>query len=155
MRSRWRSLGIALGLAFGLALAAQPVGAAATPAPAVHVAIAASGGGAPDADTVRRVFLAELSASHRATANEQFDVSIVTSHLETVRGMVELTLTMHVVVSDRDGKLHQFGSGTAKVQVPCHRYHTSQLPALREQALSETASSVLDSLGAQRRVPTS
>jgi len=150
MRTRWRSLGIALGLALGLSLGAPSVGATASAVPPVHVAVAASGV-APDADTVRRVFLSELEASHRSSGNEQFDVSIVTSHLETVRGMVELTLTMHVVVSDRAGKLHQFGSGTAKVQVPSHRYRTSQLPALREQALSETASSVLDSLtGASR-----
>jgi hypothetical protein len=136
MRARWHSLVLALGLSIGAPL----VHATATQAPAVHVAVAA-GEVAPDSATVRRVFLAELAASHRETANEEFDVSIVSSQLETVRGMVELSVTMHVVVSDHTGKLHSFGSGTAKVQVPCHRYHASQLPALREQALSETASS--------------
>ncbi|HEY1554058.1 MAG TPA: hypothetical protein VGF94_04445 [Kofleriaceae bacterium] len=142
-------------LALGLVLVAPLVHATATPAtPTVHVAIAASRI-APDADTVRRVFLSELAASRRDSASEQFDVSIVASQLQTTRGMVELTMTMHVVVSDRAGKLREFGSGTAKVQVPVHRYLASQLPALREQALSETASSVLGSLGSQRREPTS
>jgi len=141
-------------LALGLVVGAPLVQAAATQAPPVHVAIAASRV-APDADTVRRVFLTELAAARRDSANEEFDVSIVNSRLEMTRGMVELTMTMHVVVSDHTGKLHSFGSGTAKVQVPAHRYHASQLPALREQAISETASTVLGSLGARRREPTS
>jgi hypothetical protein len=99
-------------------------------------------------DTIRRTLLDAFTTTEADSRHFHFDVSVIKLGVETVRGSVEVSATLHVVISDEHGKMLSFVTGESKVQVPRHAFRARLLPKLEQQALEDAIDGMLGRLRA-------
>ena len=150
-----RTLIIALAIAF-TALAPSATHAAERQGvadPEVHVTVTTPSVDAANrkghADTVRRVLLDAFKCAAAVRGEFGFDVSVTKLSVETVRGHVAISAELHVVISDRDGNILSYVTGSAVVEVPNRELAPERMAKLEHQAVEEAADGVVHPLRVQ------
>jgi len=100
---------------------------------------------------MRRVLepaIASIDAeAHRLSRDaRQLDVSIVRFELRSDGGKVYMSSELRAVISDSNGRMLTMLKASATVEVPVSRYRPSRIAELRDQALADASSGLVDSL---------
>jgi len=96
---------------------------------------------------MRRVLEPALAAIDARDAR-QLDVSIVRFELRSDGGKVYMSSELRAVISDANGRMLTMVKASATVEVPASRYRPSRLSELRDQALADASSGLVDSVRA-------
>ena len=150
-----RTLIIALAIAF-TAVAPSATNAAARQGvadPDVHVTVTTPTVDAAmrkgHADTIKRVLLDAFKCAAAVRGEFGFDVSVTKLSVDNVRGHVEISAELHVVISDRDGNILSYVTGSAVVEVPARDRAPERLAKLEHQAIEEAAGGLVHPLRVQ------
>lgn len=150
-----RTLIIALAIAL-TALGPTAAHAAARPGvadPDVHVTVTTptidTASRKVHAETIRRVLLDAFKCAATVRGEFGFDVSVTKLSVDTVRGHVEISAELHVVISDRDGNLLSYVTGAAVIEAPARDFAPAQMAKLERQAIEEAAGGLVHPLRVQ------
>jgi hypothetical protein len=129
-------------LIVGCALAIS-LGTARAGLPDVHVTMAVGSATARKADVaaIRRILLDAFRSNDAEPATFDLLVSVIELSAETVHGQTEITAELHVVISDRAGRILSHVSGCAKVQQRGLR--PGELEKLEQQAIEEATAGLI------------
>ncbi len=150
-----RTLTIALAVAF-TALAPSAARAAALQGvadPDVHVTVTTPTVDAArrmaHADTIRHVLVDAFKCAAAVRGEFGFDVSVTKLSIDTVRGHIEISAELHVVLSDRNGNILAYVTGAAVVEAPNHARAPEQIAHLEHEAIAEAADGLIHPLRVQ------
>ncbi len=100
-------------------------------------------------DTVRRVLLDAFKCAAATPGEFGFDVSVTKLSVDIVRGHVEISAELHVVISDRDGNILSYVTGSAVIEAPNRARAPERMAQLEHQAIAEAADGVIHPLRVQ------